>query len=82
MPEPAPTTPAPQGVVRAPGEPDVPAAEPVTASAPEELPLPPIEPEVALVGALFAGAAIFFGIFPSPLFDFAAHAGQALSGLL
>jgi NADH-quinone oxidoreductase subunit N len=46
-----------------------------------EAPAPALEPEVALVGAVFAGAAIFFGIFPSPLFDFAAHAGNALSGL-
>jgi hypothetical protein len=33
------------------------------------------------VGVVFAAAAVFFGIFPSPLFNFAAHAGQALSGL-
>jgi len=39
------------------------------------------DPEVAFVAILFAAAAIFFGIFPSPLFDFAAHAGNAISGL-
>jgi hypothetical protein len=33
------------------------------------------------VALLFAGATIFFGIFPSPLFDFAAHAGHAIAGL-
>jgi NADH-quinone oxidoreductase subunit N len=39
------------------------------------------EPEIALVAGLFAAAAIFFGILPQPLFDFAAHAGSALAGL-
>jgi NADH-quinone oxidoreductase subunit N len=38
--------------------------------------------ELAFVGLLFAGGAVFFGIFPSPLFDFAAHAGHAIAGLL
>ncbi len=38
-------------------------------------------PEIAFVGAVFGGACIFFGIFPSPLFTFAAHAGRALAGL-
>ncbi|MDQ6607597.1 MAG: NADH-quinone oxidoreductase subunit N [Actinomycetota bacterium] len=38
-------------------------------------------PEVAFVGALFGAACVFFGIFPSPLFTFAAHAGRALGGL-
>jgi hypothetical protein len=38
-------------------------------------------PEVTFVAVLFAAASIFFGIFPSPLFDFVAHAGRALSGL-
>ena len=40
-----------------------------------------VQPEVAFVALLFAGATIFFGIFPSPLFDFAAHAGHAIAGL-
>ena len=38
-------------------------------------------PEVLLVGLGFAAATIVFGIFPQPLFQFAAHAGHALSGL-
>ncbi len=37
--------------------------------------------EVAFVAVLFGAACIVFGIFPSPLFDLAAHAGHALSGL-
>jgi NADH-quinone oxidoreductase subunit N len=37
--------------------------------------------EVAFVALLFAAASIFFGIFPSPLFHFAAHAGQAITGI-
>ena len=38
-------------------------------------------PEVALVAVVFAAASIFFGIFPSPLFNLAAHAGNALTGI-
>ena len=38
-------------------------------------------PELVLVAVVFAAATIFFGIFPSPLFHLAAHAGHALSGL-
>ena len=34
--------------------------------------------EVAVVAALFGAASIGFGIFPSPLFNLAAHAGRAL----
>jgi NADH-quinone oxidoreductase subunit N len=41
----------------------------------------PPHPEVVAVAVLFAAASIFFGIFPSPLFHFAAHAGHAISGL-
>jgi NADH-quinone oxidoreductase subunit N len=37
--------------------------------------------EVAFVAVLFGGASIFFGIFPSPLFHLAAHAGHAISGI-
>jgi len=37
--------------------------------------------EVAYVALAFAAAVIFFGIVPSPLFHFAAHAGRALIGL-
>ncbi len=38
-------------------------------------------PEVVLVAVVFAAASIFFGIFPSPLFNLAAHAGQGLAGI-
>jgi NADH-quinone oxidoreductase subunit N len=38
-------------------------------------------PELTLVAVVFAAASIAFGVFPSPLFNLAAHAGQALSGL-
>jgi hypothetical protein len=38
--------------------------------------------EVAYVALAFAAAVIFFGIIPSPLFHFAAHAGRAIAGLL
>ena len=39
------------------------------------------QPEVVFVAVAFGAASIFFGIFPSPLFDFAAHAGHAISGI-
>jgi len=39
------------------------------------------QPEIALVALLFGAAAVFFGIFPSPLFNLAAHAGHAIGGL-
>jgi hypothetical protein len=42
---------------------------------------PSLDFEVAYVALAFAAAVIFFGIFPSPLFHFAAHAGHALAGL-
>jgi NADH-quinone oxidoreductase subunit N len=38
-------------------------------------------PEVTLVAVVFGAACVVFGIFPSPLFDLAAHAGQAIGGL-
>ena len=37
--------------------------------------------EVTFVAVLFAAASVFFGIFPSPLFQLAAHAGRALTGI-
>ena len=37
--------------------------------------------EVVLVAVVFAAATVIFGIFPSPLFDLAAHAGRAFAGL-
>jgi NADH-quinone oxidoreductase subunit N len=39
------------------------------------------QPEVVFVAVLSSAAVVFFGIFPSPLFNFAAHAGSALAGL-
>ncbi|MGA8721760.1 MAG: NADH-quinone oxidoreductase subunit N [Solirubrobacteraceae bacterium] len=39
-------------------------------------------PEVVFVAVAFAVATIVFGIFPSPLFDLATHAANALSGLM
>jgi NADH-quinone oxidoreductase subunit N len=38
-------------------------------------------PEVTLVAVGFGAACIVFGVFPSPLFNLAAHAGQAIGGL-
>jgi NADH-quinone oxidoreductase subunit N len=38
--------------------------------------------EIVIVAMLFAVAAIFFGIFPSPLFNLAAHAAQGFGALL
>ena len=38
-------------------------------------------PELVFVAVGFAAAVIFFGIFPSPLFSFTAHAASALGGL-
>jgi NADH-quinone oxidoreductase subunit N len=62
-------------------------AEPATGLAPiaggsqEADVRPPLQLEVAFVAVVFAAATIFFGIFPSPLFNFAAHAGRAITGL-
>jgi hypothetical protein len=33
------------------------------------------------VAVLFAAASVVFGIFPSPLFTFVAHAGRAFTGI-
>ncbi len=52
---------------------------PVAGGSPEVDKLP--YPEVLLVGMLFAGACIVFGVLPGPLFDLAAHAGSALPNL-
>ncbi len=38
-------------------------------------------PEVTLVAVVFGAACIVFGVFPSPLFDLAAHAGRAIGGI-
>jgi NADH-quinone oxidoreductase subunit N len=37
--------------------------------------------EVVFVAVVFAAASVFFGIFPSALFHFAAHAGHAITGI-
>jgi hypothetical protein len=37
--------------------------------------------ELALVALVFAAASIFFGVFPTPLFHLAAHAGAAIGGI-
>jgi NADH-quinone oxidoreductase subunit N len=42
---------------------------------------PSLQVEVAFVALASAAAVIAFGIFPSPLFDFTAHAARALTGL-
>ena len=39
---------------------------------------PAVQPEVALVAVVFGAATIVFGVFPSPMFTFVAHAGRAL----
>jgi NADH-quinone oxidoreductase subunit N len=39
------------------------------------------DPAVTFVAVVFGAACIVFGVFPSPVFDLAAHAGHALSGL-
>ncbi len=38
-------------------------------------------PAATFVALVFGAACVFFGIFPSPLFHLAAHAGHAISGL-
>jgi NADH-quinone oxidoreductase subunit N len=40
-----------------------------------------LNPELTLVAVAFAAAAVFFGIFPSPLFHFAAHAAHGFAAL-
>ena len=42
---------------------------------------PPRSAEVTFVAVLFAAASVVFGIFPSPLFTFVAHAGPGAHGL-
>jgi NADH-quinone oxidoreductase subunit N len=55
---------------------------PGAARAPEPgRPERPPPPELAGIAVLFGAAIVFFGIFPSPLFSLATHAGQAISGL-
>ena len=40
------------------------------------------QPEVIVVAVLCAAATVFFGIYPSPLFDIAQDAGAALVNLI
>jgi NADH-quinone oxidoreductase subunit N len=58
-----------------------PALAPIAGGSPEAEAAARPRPEVLFVAVGFAAAVIAFGIFPSPLFDFAAHAGHALAGL-
>ena len=37
--------------------------------------------ELTAVAVVFAGACVFFGFFPQPLFELASHAGAALTGI-
>jgi len=52
-----------------------------TAPTAPSVPRSAFHPEVIFVAVLSAAASIVFGIFPSPLFDFAAHAGRAITGI-
>ncbi len=82
---PPPAGKAPSGAAPAPGD----SPTPVSGGVPDELTagdLPHVTAgilqfEVAYVALAFAAAVVFFGIIPSPLFHFAAHAGHALAGL-
>ncbi len=81
------------GTTGAGGGPGAAALAPIAGGSPEADTLPEAEPlpgqrdrraslsEVTLVAGLFAAASVFFGIFPSPLFTFVAHAGRALTGI-
>jgi NADH-quinone oxidoreductase subunit N len=39
------------------------------------------QPEVTLVAVLAGAATLFFGLYPTPLFDLARDVGQAFSGI-
>ncbi len=52
---------------------------PIAGGSPEADKLP--YPEIVAVGLVFSALTIVFGVLPGPLFDFAAHAGAALTGL-
>ena len=76
---PAPASPGPD-----PGPGLTPGGMPVIAGGSPELDAverPGDDREIVFVAILFAAASIFFGIFPSPLFDLAAHAGSAVTGI-
>jgi NADH-quinone oxidoreductase subunit N len=67
------------------GLPAIAGASPEADSLPEsdltEGPASPDQPEVVVVAVLFGAAIIFFGIFPSPLFNLVGHAGHAIGGI-
>jgi len=65
----------------APGTPPGPEARPVMAGGSPEADEPSTQPELAAVAIAFGAASLFFGIVPSPFFDLARDAGQAM-GLL
>ncbi len=54
---------------------------PIAGGSPEADAASHTSPEVWFVAVAFAAAVIVLGIFPSPLFNFVAHAGHAFSGL-
>ena len=58
-----------------------PEADSPPASDPTERDPSPDHPEAVVVAVLFGAAIIFFGIFPSPLFDLVGHAGHAIGGI-
>jgi NADH-quinone oxidoreductase subunit N len=39
------------------------------------------QPEVVFVAVVFGAASVFFGIFPTPLFNLVGHVGRALTGI-
>jgi NADH-quinone oxidoreductase subunit N len=57
------------------------ALAPIAGGSPEADASSRTSPEVWFVAVAFAAAVIVLGIFPSPLFNFVAHAGHAFSGL-
>jgi NADH-quinone oxidoreductase subunit N len=58
-----------------------PEADSLPASGPTERPASPDHPEAVVVAVLCGAAIIFFGIFPSPLFNLVGHAGHAIGGI-
>jgi NADH-quinone oxidoreductase subunit N len=59
-----------------------PGGQPVMAGGSDDGIRGPSHPLAVAAGVLCAGATVFFGIFPQPLFDVAQDAGRALSSLL
>jgi NADH-quinone oxidoreductase subunit N len=76
---------APETIGLRPGR--VPGGRPAIAGGSDEADVAPPprrsrQPELVLVAVVCAAATIAFGVYPSPLFDFAHHAGAALTGLV